>query len=291
MADGRTHRQAVANAEGIIREWLGAAKELGRPIARRVGCTRGVGGMRAARRRAIVLLAGVVLIAALTLRAWGRWLWRPVHDAVAGRRSVADAVGRYGAAARERFLPRFDAAGVAYPPPRLALLGFKAEKRLELWADRGGTWVFVHAYPILGASGTAGPKLRQGDRQVPEGIYRVEYLNPQSICHLSMKLDYPNAFDRAHAKAEGRTKLGGDIFIHGGSASIGCLAVGDRAIEELFAMVHRVGVSNVTAILAPNDLRTASPATDLRSAPAWVAELYQHIEEALKPFTATRGQP
>lgn len=245
--------------------------------------------MRRATRRAIIFIgAGIVLIAALVLRSLGRWLWRPVHDAIAGRRSVADVLRLYGEDAHRRFLPRFRAAGVPYPPPRVALLGFKAEKRLELWAEKGGKWVFIHTYPILGASGKPGPKLRQGDRQVPEGIYAVEYLNPHSVCHLSLKLDYPNAFDRAHAKADGRTKPGGDIFIHGGTLSIGCLAVGDRAIEELFVIAHRVGVSSAKAILAPNDLRKAKPVTDLNSVPAWVPELYQQIQAELQAFTTTR---
>ena len=58
-----------------------------------------------------------------------------------------------------------------------------------------------------------------------------------------MKLDYPNAFDRLHANAEGRTQPGSNIFIHGKAASIGCLAMGDAAIEELFLLVSDIGIS------------------------------------------------
>jgi len=71
----------------------------------------------------------------------------------------------------------------------------------------------VADYRITAASGTAGPKLREGDRQVPEGIYRIVGLNPNSRYHLSMKLDYPNAFDRHQAARDGRARPGSDIFI------------------------------------------------------------------------------
>jgi len=229
----------------------------------------------------LVVALGAVLIAAVMLRGRFRSLWAPAYRTVLGRRSASDALARYGEGARQRFLPRFAAAGVPYPPPRLTLVGLKAERQLELWAEKGGGWAFVHAYPILGASGIAGPKLREGDRQVPEGIYRLEYLNPDSNHHLSMKITYPNAWDRRHAEAEGRTSPGSDIFIHGGRLSIGCIAIGDRAIEELFVMVQRVGIRNVEVILAPNDLRRGEPVTDMGAAPAWLPELYRQIRDRL----------
>lgn len=237
-------------------------------------------------RRIWPLLAIIVLVmGASILYTRGRSLWVPLVRAVAGQRSVADVLRICGPAAGKRFLPRFDRVGVPYPPKRIALLGLKAEKRLELWAEKGGKWVFVHAYRVLAASGTAGPKLREGDRQVPEGIYGIECLNPNSSYHLSMKITYPNAFDRKHAKAEGRTRPGGDIFIHGKAVSIGCLAVGDAAAEELFVLVTRVSAPNVEVILAPNDLRTAKPVTDLSRSPAWVPGLYEQIRRELRPFT------
>jgi murein L,D-transpeptidase YafK len=137
------------------------------------------------------------------------------------------------------------------------LAGFKREKVVHLYAA-GETEAprFVHAYPVLAASGQLGPKLAEGDRQVPEGIYRIESLNPNSRFHLSLRLDYPNQFDRARAQEEGRQELGGDIMIDGAASSIGCLAIGDPAIEELFVLVADVGRENVSVILSPVDLRT-----------------------------------
>ena len=79
-----------------------------------------------------------------------------------------------------------------------------------------------------------GQELRQGDGQIPEGIYRIEHLNPMSSFYLSMKVGYPNDFDRARAKEDGRTDLGGDIFIHGSCVTIGCVPLQNGPIEEVY---------------------------------------------------------
>lgn len=225
-----------------------------------------------------------------TLFWWhGRAVWHPAYRSIAGKRTVDDALRLYGPAAEARLRPHFEQAGVPYRPQRIELLAFKQEKRLELWAEKGTTWVFIRSYPILAASGGPGPKLRRGDRQVPEGFYRIEALNPNSSYHLSMKLDYPNTFDRARAKEDGRSDLGGDIMIHGRDVSIGCLAIGDAAIEELFVLVARLGVANVTVTISPIDFRRqGAPLSSLAdtppSAPSWVNGLYASISEHLRRF-------
>jgi hypothetical protein len=242
-----------------------------------------------ARRRAL-LTVGVAAFAAGAAAFWryGRAVWYPALRAVAGKRAVEDILRGYGPAAEGRLRAPFEKAGVAYPPPRIALLAFKEEKRLELWAGKGKGWAFIRSYAILAASGKAGPKLRRGDRPVPEGLYRIEALNPNSSYHLSMKLDYPNADDCARAKEDGRADLGGDIMIHGKDVSIGCLAVGDPAIEELFVLAARVGIGNVAAIVAPCDLRGPGKAADTSGLPAWVPRLHGEIARALGDFPAAR---
>ncbi|HWS70884.1 MAG TPA: L,D-transpeptidase family protein [Thermoanaerobaculia bacterium] len=197
--------------------------------------------------------------------------------------TLADALRRYGAGARTRMRPYIQRAGIAYPPKRLALLVFKRERRLSIWAEDRGWWRFLRAYPILAASGDAGPKLREGDYQVPEGLYRIAWLNPTSSYHLSMKVDYPNAFDRSMAATDGRTRLGGDIFIHGKNVSIGCVAIGDPQIEELFTLVADTGVSKVRVVIAPNDLRSRG-AIAPPSPPFWIGKLYASIAAALRDF-------
>lgn len=147
------------------------------------------------------------------------------------------------------------AAGLTYPPENVRLVVLKEERLLETWSGKNGAWKLFRTYPILAASGGLGPKLREGDHQVPEGHYKIEYLNPNSNYHLSMKIDYPNAFDRDMAKREGRTGLGGDIFIHGSSVSIGCVAIGNAAIEELYALVADVGKGKIDVVIVPYDFR------------------------------------
>ncbi len=196
---------------------------------------------------------------------------------------IHDVVTRLGTEVQKRFSPWFANANVSYPPPqRLALLGFKAERQLEVWAEKGEKWVWIRTYPILAASGVAGPKLREGDRQVPEGIYRLTFLNPNSRFHLSMQIDYPNVFEQQKATEEGRTNLGGEIFIHGQASSVGCLAMGDEAIEELFVLVATMGLEKVTVIVAPQK-EMDQIAESLFSRP-WVPELYVNIREALANF-------
>ena len=121
--------------------------------------------------------------------------------------------------------------------------------------------VLIKSYPILAASGGPGPKTREGDNQVPEGLYHVESLNPNSAFHLALRLDYPNDDDRRVAKEEGRdvSTLGGDIMIHGKSASIGCLAMGDEAVEEIFTLAADAGVQHLEVFIAPFDLRKRTP--------------------------------
>lgn len=237
------------------------------------------------RNRRVVAL--IVLLALLggagAFVVYGRAMWYPLLLRITGPRTVAEVVARYGPAARARLRPHLRRAGVTYPPKQLAILVFKRERRLALWARNTGEWRFVRDYPILAASGNAGPKLREGDYQVPEGVYRIAHLNPNSSYHLSMKVNYPNEFDRSMAKRDGRTRLGGDIFIHGKDVSIGCVALGNPAIEELFTLVAETGYSRVQVVIAPHDFRTGRVVVRSGS-PHWVAQLYRAVAAALRPF-------
>lgn len=221
---------------------------------------------------------------ALTSYVYGRAIWHPVYVSVMGARSVDDVIDRYGNDSRDRMRPSYASAGITYPPRKVAFIALKDERLMEVWARGEDQWMRIHTYPITAASGVAGPKLREGDRQVPEGIYDIIGLNPNSSYHLSMKLNYPNAFDLQHAQAEGRDEPGTNIFIHGKAVSIGCLAMGDEAIEELFTLVHDVGRGNVTVIIAPGDPRKG-PLIPADKHPAWTADLYDQIGKAIEDVT------
>lgn len=213
--------------------------------------------------------------------------------AMSSRISTAQAINsaiiRYGLHKEPHLMSYFAKAGVAYPPKDIALLAFKKEQHIQLWAkDNREHWRHVHTYPLTASSGTLGPKLREYDKQIPEGIYKLITFNPHSSMHLSMMINYPNEFDREQANKDGRRKLGGDIFLHGKATSVGCLAVGDTAIDELFLLTHRVGLQHVQLIIAPNDLRKAKPATNTLIQPRWLPVLYQKIGKALTRFPLSK---
>ncbi|MFT3789490.1 MAG: murein L,D-transpeptidase family protein [Rudaea sp.] len=110
---------------------------------------------------------------------------------------------------------------------------FKRESELELWLREGeGKFILFRKYPVCKFSGDLGPKQREGDNQAPEGFYSVapKQLNPTSKYHLAFNLGYPNEYDRAH----GRT--GSALMVHGDCVSIGCYAMGDAGIEEIYTL-------------------------------------------------------
>lgn len=110
---------------------------------------------------------------------------------------------------------------------------FKADLQVELWMKRGETFVLFSTYPICAWSGQLGPKTFEGDFQAPEGFYTLttQQLNPNSRYHKAFNLGYPNALDRAHQRT------GASLMMHGGCASVGCYAMTDAVIDELWRLV------------------------------------------------------
>lgn len=222
------------------------------------------------------ICAALFLLLALVAISFAGPLRNRIYVKMTGGRTIDDVVFEYGDGAESRFRPHFVAAQVAYPPKKVTLLADKTARTLAVYAQADDRWTHIHTYPILAASGKLGPKLREGDMQVPEGIYKIEGFNPNSAFHLSMKLNYPNDFDVGRAKEEKRYEPGSNIFIHGDAVSIGCLAMGDEAIEELFIMCAKVGADNISVVIAP----TKPPLTPPEGAPVWTASLYARIERA-----------
>jgi murein L,D-transpeptidase YafK len=111
---------------------------------------------------------------------------------------------------------------------------FKQMAELEVWIQSGGRFWLLQRYTICRQSGFLGPKLKEGDKQGPEGFYSVtkKSLNPNSRFHLSFDLGYPNQYDIEH----GRT--GSALMIHGDCVSVGCFAMTDAKIDEIYELVE-----------------------------------------------------
>jgi murein L,D-transpeptidase YafK len=127
---------------------------------------------------------------------------------------------------------RLAAHGLIQGAPVLIRI-FKREFELELWMKRHGVFHRFTTYPVCRWSGRLGPKIKQGDRQTPEGFYAVtrEALNPNSRWYRSFNIGFPNAYDRAH----GRT--GTFLMVHGGCASVGCFAMTNAQMDEIWRLI------------------------------------------------------
>jgi murein L,D-transpeptidase YafK len=199
-----------------------------------------------------------------------------------GKNTIESIVAKYGEAAHARLKEKFDKAGLPYPPKSLTLVGLKAEKSLEIYCgDSPASLHYLCTYPILGTSGVLGPKLREGDKQMPEGFYRIQELEPNSSYHVALRVNYPGDFDREKGKLDGREKLGCDIMIHGKDCSIGCLAMGDPASEDLFVLVNDVGIANTELVMSPYDFRKPPQGVSLPNTPTWVRTLYADLQKKI----------
>lgn len=190
------------------------------------------------RRRAASLVAlGLLLVGSgvgLAARADGKGAVREPTEWQAdlgwsGKERVAHATR-----ARKDTVERlFAAAGVAWPARELLLRIYKDESEVEVWAGDGAAPLRrVATYGICAASGELGPKRAEGDLQVPEGFYSFGYFHPESAYYLSALVDYPNRSDRIR----GAATPGGQIMMHGRCASIGCIAMTDERMEEIYLM-------------------------------------------------------
>lgn len=205
---------------------------------------------------------------------------------IRGKKTISQRIKPFEKRIREQLKKDFERVHISYPPNRVVFVGIKKSKQLEVWvSEKEAPLTFLKSYPILGASGRLGPKLKEGDQQVPEGLYQIESLNPNSLYHLALRINYPNKFDQIKGREDGRTNLGSDIMIHGKSCSVGCLAMGDKTIEELFVLAVDTGIDHISVILTPVDFRIDTHPVKIKNAPKWTPELYRLIEEMLKKQT------
>jgi murein L,D-transpeptidase YafK len=167
---------------------------------------------------------------------------------------VSGACSKYNDTLRNAFTSK----GLDYPCKDIYIRAFKSQNEMELWGRNapGTEYRLVKTMHICAISGILGPKRTEGDRQVPEGFYFIQEFNPKSDYYLSLLLNYPNYSDQMR----GYGKLGGDIYIHGGCVTIGCMPMTNEGIEELYTACLNArinGQENIPVHVFPTRLTKA----------------------------------
>lgn len=121
---------------------------------------------------------------------------------------------------------------------------FKVPSILEVWIKKDNKYVLFKTYSICRFSGKLGPKLKNGDHQAPEGFYTVpaSALNPNSSYFLSFNLGYPNQYDRYY------NRTGSLLMVHGECASVGCYAMTNARMSEIYTLMYKAFANGQTGI-------------------------------------------
>lgn len=164
---------------------------------------------------------------------------------------------------------------------------FKYEKELEVWTRKGGTFQLLKTYSVCGTSGKFGPKRYEGDLQIPEGAYQVTKLNPYSNYHKSIKINYPNKSDSILSKYP---KKGGEIYIHGKCVSVGCVAIGDINIDEVYNIVSQSQKTTVHIFPARYDIHNDYIRSNLKRYP-WLYRFETNLAQVYYYFEDNRTLP
>ncbi|OIQ30893.1 MAG: hypothetical protein BM564_01395 [Bacteroidetes bacterium MedPE-SWsnd-G2] len=231
--------------------------------------------------RKLILLIGLIIVVAIFLK-FGRSIYMPVINKIKGNQTVETRIDDIQVDVWDRLENNLNLAGYKMDYPKEVILAaFKEEQILQVYSKDYNGVKLIKEYSFTAFSGELGPKLKEGDKQIPEGIYEVEYLNPNSSFYLSIKVSYPNEFDKSKTELPNFADMGGDIFIHGKSATIGCIPIGDQAIEEVFVLTQKAINNKVKVIISPRDFRTNPEYPNITSI-EWEKELYELIEKEIK---------
>lgn len=217
----------------------------------------------------------------------GRSIYMPLWYKIKGKESIQQVVGKLEDVVQKRLESRLRLAGFEDFPKEILMVGLKEERILEVYGVENNINKLITKYSFTATSGKLGPKLKEGDRQIPEGIYKVEYLNPNSSYHLSLKVSYPNEFDKKKTQLDNVSEMGGDIFIHGKAVTIGCIPIGDESIEEVFVMAQNALNNPIKVIISPRDFRVNDDYPMIESID-WENELYSIIKEELKKISMNK---
>ena len=174
------------------------------------------------------------------------------------------------------------------PDKPLFIRLFKEESELEVWKLRSdGRYHHLKTYPICNWSGDLGPKVKQGDKQAPEGFYSVPrtMMNPNSQFHLAFNLGFPNAYDRANKRT------GDFLMVHGKCKSAGCYAMTDALIEEIYALSRESFIGGQDAIpVHAFPFRMTDANMERHKTKEWIG-FWKGLKEGYDYFETTRLPP
>lgn len=175
---------------------------------------------------------------------------------------------------------------------QLFLRAFKKEETLEVWIKEKNKkqYTLLTTYDFCTTSGVLGPKRREGDLQIPEGIYTVNHFNPVSNFYLSLGINYPNESDKILSH---KAHPGGAIYIHGNCVTIGCIPITDDKIKELYVLAVEAkngGQEKILVHIFPTHLDegVADDLTKEQNADAKTSTFWKNLEPIYQDFQSSK---
>jgi murein L,D-transpeptidase YafK len=236
----------------------------------------------------------------LSVRGAQALYWRPLLWSHLACAAIAAAVlagcnldkirnisGRHMQPLSEEMLAELDTKSMAKESPILIRI-FKQESELELWkVDKSGRFALLRTYPTCRWSGDLGPKVQEGDRQAPEGFYTItpELMNPKSNYHLAINTGFPNAYDRANGRS------GTFLMIHGNCASVGCYAMTDEQIAEIYSLARESFFGGQRSFQVQAYPFRMTPLNMARHCSSPHLAFWKELKRGYDHFEATRKEP
>jgi murein L,D-transpeptidase YafK len=179
---------------------------------------------------------------------------------------------------------------LGYNDFQLFIRAFKKEKLMEVWVKETSKekYVLLHSYDFCSTSGNLGPKRKEGDLQIPEGIYTINHFNPQSNFYLSLGINYPNASDKILSDPK---HPGGAIYLHGNCVTIGCIPITDDKIKELYILavdVRNYGQEKIPVHIFPSRLSTEQFITLKKEYPTGTVAFWENLKVIYDDFELTK---
>lgn len=171
----------------------------------------------------------------------------------------------------------------------ILIRAFKAEKTVEVWIKNSTSstpFTLLTSYPFCTTSGVLGPKRKEGDLQIPEGVYHINHFNPLSNFYLSLGINYPNSSDQLLADPQ---KPGGSIYIHGNCVTIGCIPITDDKIKELYLLAVEArthGQEKIPVHIFPARLSAGRPEQLATDYPQHLS-FWKNLQEIFLDFEAS----